>query len=161
MNRNQHIFALTPKRLDQPGPCPSDPPRCYIDLQRLTTRRSHPFGFAAPSTPFRLSTRTLTFFAEQPSVGFPSDLVPLLALHSPSRTSIAILVRALGIGERPPLPCSRPFSLGLFRPFDAPNLRNPHPGTAYLPQLSPWPSSRTSSRGSVPALFRLCCFPQL
>jgi len=44
---------LAPKRLhlSLPSPWRPDPPRCCVDLQRLTAHRSCSFGFAAPPSP--------------------------------------------------------------------------------------------------------------
>lgn len=53
----------------------SDPPRCCVDLQCLTVRRSRSSGFSAPPTSLCLSAWTLACSVVRPSVQFPERWV--------------------------------------------------------------------------------------
>jgi hypothetical protein len=59
------------RRLRSPGPWPPDPPRCCTCLQRVTTRRSRSFGFAAPPAPFSLAGWTLAYSGAWPAGRLP------------------------------------------------------------------------------------------
>jgi hypothetical protein len=104
------------------------PPRCDDDLQRLTDRRSRSFGFPTPPASLRLATWTLASSADPPAGRVTArPWIPLMAFHSPSRTSPAYLPTI-----RPCSRFARPFgwlsSHEVRRPSDAPNTGNPLPG---------------------------------
>jgi len=125
------VPGSAPKDISFPLPSPQpDPPRCFVDLQCLTTRRSRSSGFPAPPMSFHLSAWTMTSSGERPLVGFPSSWPSLLAFRSPSRTSTASSSVPPGhhtIGCR----SSRPSSLEVCCPFDAPNPGNLLPGRSF------------------------------
>jgi hypothetical protein len=109
--------------------CPGDPPRCCACLQRFTRRRSQSVGFPAPPPSFDLSTWTLTSSAGARRGWLPSRaLIPLMALHAPSRTPSVSRPDVHGVGARPPLPGHPVPPMGFACPFSAPSPRNPLPG---------------------------------
>jgi hypothetical protein len=60
-------------RCPWPVPWPSDPPRCCVDLQRVTADRSRFVGFPAPPAPFSLSGWTLACSGQRLSRSFLWD----------------------------------------------------------------------------------------
>jgi hypothetical protein len=146
------VFRIRPGPRSRPNPAslagswPLDPPRCCVDLQRLTTGRSRSCGFPAPPAPFGLSTWTMAFSDQRPSVGFPSDWIPLLAFRSPSRTASSSPERSRRCGVRPPRRRSVRPPLGLAAPptlpargihFPAAATRSDEPSASPPPRRGP------------------------
>jgi hypothetical protein len=111
------------------GPCRPGPPRCYVDLQRLTAIASRSFGFPAPPAPFDLSVRTLAFSRWRLSVDFSAGL---FAAHGLARTledrdlGCVRSVRLVHVDPASVPSCSR----GVSRPSGAPSPGDPCPGSA-------------------------------
>lgn len=109
------------------------PPRRCVDLQRLTNRRSRSIGFTAPSPSFRLFGLDPDVFrrpASQAILHRPA-WIPLVALHSPSRTSSFYPFLATSqLASAVWLPQNHlPWS---FLPLRRSHPRNPLPGSALL-----------------------------
>jgi hypothetical protein len=83
-----------------PGPSRPDPPRCCVALQRLTVRRSHSNGFAAPPTSLCLSTWTMACSAEPPPgrLPFQLDTAPGLSLTLEDLVRVPVRAASLTYG---------------------------------------------------------------
>ncbi len=125
-----------------------DPPRCHVDLQRLTAVRSCSLGFAAPPATFSPHGVVPGVFRTPAirSVSLP-DWIPLLAFHPPSRISSAA-PGPFPAPARKHRAWSGPLSLGVRRPFDALNPGDPPPGEA-RPTLRDGCSRRPRRPGSL------------
>jgi len=139
------------------------PPRCCVDLRRLTHRPSPCFGLGAPPSTFDLTAWPLTFSsAARAQLVNQLERTPPLVLHSPSRIPSAIRILAPDDLQRIESN-SYPASHEIRCPYGAPSSESLLPGRS-APASSPADRDHrvvrrllesASSRVSRPASFRL------
>jgi len=102
-----------------------DPPRCCVDLQCLTVRRSRSSGFPAPPTPLCFAAWTLACSGARPTSQFPGWFVTTPDLTFTLEDLVRFLVRDSSLA---------------------------HDGAAVFTSILPWglpPLQRSQHRGSV------------
>ena len=144
------------------GPCLPDPPRCCVDLQRVTVVSS--WFVRLPSSacalfPFGLDPGV--FETTAASAIARDGLSPLMALRSPSRTSTSsssVPLARLTIRRALDPSCS----LGVSRPSDAPSPGDPCPGgPVHASNYSAALRGLASPRASTPASSAFAVFRDL
>jgi hypothetical protein len=145
------------------APWPTVPPRRCVNLQRMTVRGSHSFGFMAPPASLPPCGTDLDVFPRTASSSVSlTSWIPLMVLRSPSRSSAASPVATPQQLTRAVV-SSFPSSREVWCPFGAPSSENLLPGSTFSPPLplglTPglliWLPSLASSRGPTLASFRL------